>query len=195
VFAALGLRPAAAQHSRAEAALLMRACAGARTVVELGVAEGGSAAELRSVMSPEGHLYLVDPYEPGRLRMSMALMVARRTVGDVRGARASWLRSRSDEAVRSWAEPIDFLFIDADHSYERASADWHLWTPFVSPRGHVAMHDSVVFAGGWADESSGPVRLLQEILAGEPEWALVGQADSMTVLQRRPTHEAPRYRP
>lgn len=186
VFAALGLRPAAAQHSHAEAALLMRAAAGARIVVELGVAEGGSAAELRSVISPEGHLYLVDPYEPGRLRVSMALIIARRTVADVQGAPVSWLRSRSDEAVRGWTEPIDFLFIDADHSYERASSDWRLWTPFVAPGGQVALHDSVAFPGGWAYEDSGPVRLLQEILSGEPEWALTDQVDSLTVLRRRP---------
>jgi glycosyltransferase involved in cell wall biosynthesis/predicted O-methyltransferase YrrM len=163
----------------------MRWAAGAHTVVELGVAEGGSAAELRSVMSPRGRLYLVDPYEPGRLGVSMARVVARRTVGEVRGASVTWLRSRSDDAVRGWNEQIDFLFIDADHSYERASSDWRLWTLFVPPGGCVAMHDSVVFPGGWTDPDTGPVRLLQEILRGEPDWELVGQADSTSVLRRR----------
>ena len=184
VFAALGLRPAAAQHSRAEAALLMRYAADAGIVVELGVAEGGSAAELKSVMSPSGLLCLVDPYEPGRLRISMARIAARRTVRGVDGGRVTWVRARSDEAVNVWDQQIDFLFIDADHSYERARSDWTLWTPFVRSGGYVALHDSVVFPGSWTDARSGPVLLLEELLAEKPGWALVDQADSLTVLRR-----------
>src|SRR5262249_59011023 len=57
VIGALGIRPPIAQHTHAEAALLMRHAAGAETIVELGVAEGGSAAELRAGMAPTGHLY------------------------------------------------------------------------------------------------------------------------------------------
>jgi glycosyltransferase involved in cell wall biosynthesis/predicted O-methyltransferase YrrM len=184
VFGALGLRPAVAQHSDAEAEVLMRYGANARVIVELGVAEGGSAAELRSVMSPAGHLHLVDPYEPGRLRVSMALIVARRTVSRVSRGHVRWLRLRSDEAIRGWTQPIDFLLIDADHSYERAAGDWRLWSPFVVPGGYVALHDSAVFPGGWTDERSGPVRLLDEILRGESEWLLVDQVDSLSVLRR-----------
>ena len=162
----------------------MRHAASARTIVELGVAEGGSAAELRAVMSPTGHLYLVDPYERGRLGMSFAWLVAHRAVNGVRGGQVTWLRSRSDAAVRGWRRPIDFLFIDADHSYDRAAGDWRLWTPFVPPGGQVALHDSAVFTGGWTDERSGPVRLLGEILSAGLGWSLVDQADSLSILRR-----------
>ena len=184
VFGALGLRPAVAEHSQAEAQLLMRYAAGARTVVELGVSEGGSAAELRSVMSPAGRLYLVDPYKRGRLGVAMARIVARRLVKAIHRARVTWLRRCSDEAARGWRRPIDFLFIDADHSYERAASDWRTWAPFVRPGGHVALHDSVVFAGGWTDERSGPVRLLEEIRRSNAGWTLVDQVDSLSVLRR-----------
>jgi glycosyltransferase involved in cell wall biosynthesis/predicted O-methyltransferase YrrM len=183
VFGALRLRPAVAEHSRAEAVLLMRYAAGVRTIVELGVAEGGSAAELRSVMSPAGHLYLVDPYERGRLGVSMARITARRTVNRVGRGRVRWLRTRSDQAIHNWHRPVDFLFIDADHSYSATARDWHLWTPFVRDGGHVAMHDSAVFPGGWTGDRSGPVRLLQEIRTGEPRWTLVDQADSLSILR------------
>jgi predicted O-methyltransferase YrrM len=183
VFAVLGLRPAAAQHSRAEAALLTRYAAGAGTAVELGVAEGGSAAELRSVIAANGELVLVDPYEPGRLGISLAQIVARRTVGAVPNGRVRWLRARSDAAAIGWCRPIDFLFIDADHSYERARSDWRLWTPFVSVGGHVALHDSVIFSGGWTDLRSGPVALLEEVRR-DSGWEVGDQADSTTVLVR-----------
>ena len=190
LFGALGMRPPIAQHSHTEAALLMRYAAGADTIVELGVAEGGSAAELRAAMSPRGQLFLVDPYEPGRFGLSLVRMVARRAVNDVRRGRVKWVRSPSDVAVVGWGRRIDFLFIDADHSYERAAGDWSLWTPFVAPGGHVALHDSVVFPGGWTDERSGPVRLLGEILAPPlapaVAWTLVDQADSLSILRREP---------
>jgi predicted O-methyltransferase YrrM len=163
----------------------MRYAEAAKAVVELGVAEGGSAAELRSVMAYDGRLYLVDPYEPGRLGLSMARIVARRTVRRVQRGEVSWLRARSDEAASGWKDALDFLFIDADHSYDRVERDWRLWTPHVKAGGHVALHDSVVFAGGWTSEESGPVRLLAEITAGEPLWELREQADSMSVLQLR----------
>ncbi|MGA2928034.1 MAG: glycosyltransferase [Solirubrobacteraceae bacterium] len=184
VFGALRLRPAVAQHSDPEAALLKRYAADAEVIVELGVAEGGSAAELRSVMSPTGRLYLVDPYEPGRLGLSMARIVARRTVNRVRRGRVTWLRLRSDAAVRGWSKAISFLMIDADHSYERAASDWYNWTPFVEPGGYVALHDSAVFPGGWTNARSGPVQLLKEIRQRAPEWVLVDQADSLSVVRR-----------
>jgi GT2 family glycosyltransferase/predicted O-methyltransferase YrrM len=184
IFGALRMRPAVAQHTPGEAAMLMRYGTGAETLVELGVAEGGSAVELRSVMSSTGRLYLVDPYEPGRLGVSLARIVARRTVDSVRRGTVSWIRLRSDQAARDWDRQIDFLFIDADHSYERAASDWRLWSPFVPVGGHVALHDSVVFEGGWTDKQSGPVRLLREIRRGEPDWSLVDQADSTSILCR-----------
>ncbi len=38
-------------------------------------------------------------------------------------------------------EPIDFLFIDGDHSYEGASRDFELYAPMVRPGGLVMFHD------------------------------------------------------
>lgn len=181
VFGAVGLRPAVAQHTRSESELLMRYATGATTLVELGVAEGGSAAELRSVMAPNGTLYLVDPYERGRLGLNMAQIVARRAVGSVERGRADWIRARSYEAANGWNDAIDFLFIDAEHSYERAAEDWNLWSPHVRLGGHVALHDSAVC--DWVSEDWGPARLLAEI-RGDASWELVGQADSLSVLRR-----------
>jgi len=64
VIALLGLRPPAAEHSEAEAQLLVKYGSGARCAVEIGVSEGGSAYELAQVAAPDSTLYLVDPYFP-----------------------------------------------------------------------------------------------------------------------------------
>lgn len=37
--------------------------------------------------------------------------------------------------------PIDFLFIDGDHSYEGVKADYEKYSPLVRSRGIIALHD------------------------------------------------------
>jgi predicted O-methyltransferase YrrM len=40
-----------------------------------------------------------------------------------------------------WSVPIDFLYIDADHSYEGCKADIMAWAPHVVKGGVIAGHD------------------------------------------------------
>lgn len=184
VFGALGLRHSLFQGTEAEARLLRQHAAGARLIVELGVAEGGSAVQLRSVMAHDGCLYLVDPYEPGRAGISLARIIARRAVGASANGRAVWLRQRSDQAARDWTGTIDFLHIDADHEFDRASRDWADWHVHVPVGGTVAFHDSAVFPGGWPTPEWGPVRIVESILAERSDWRLAARADSMSLLRR-----------
>ena len=62
MYAWLGLRPFLAQHTAAEHAALQRWALGRTTLAEIGVAEGVSALALREAMSPDGTLYLIDPF-------------------------------------------------------------------------------------------------------------------------------------
>jgi len=52
----------------------------------------------------------------------------------------------TDQAAEEWEEngsdPIDFLFIDADHTHEQAKKDFDNWSKFVSPCGIIALHDT-----------------------------------------------------
>lgn len=59
-------------------------------------------------------------------------------------------------------QPIDFLFIDGDHTYEGAKADFEMYGPLVRPGGLMAFHDILVQAG-WDDV--GVHRLWAEIKA------------------------------
>lgn len=183
IFAVLGLRAPAAQHTQAEGQLLCEHAKGASTLVEIGVAEGGSASELRTVIAHDGTMYLVDPYVPGRLGVSLMLVVARRTVGAVGNGKVNWLRKFSFDAARDWDERIDFLFIDGDHSFEGVTRDWDDWTPHVRVGGRVALHDARVFPGGWTQVESGPVRLAADV-GDDPRWRVAGAADSTIVFER-----------
>jgi len=53
------------------------------------------------------------------------------------------VRDQSAKALVHVPTPIDFLFIDGDHSYDRVKADWHSFTPHMSPFGVVVFHDTI----------------------------------------------------
>lgn len=59
---------------------------------------------------------------------------------------AMHLALSTDQAAEVWKEfggdPIDFLFIDADHTYEQAKKDFNNWSKFLSPCGIIALHDT-----------------------------------------------------
>ncbi|MDH1262584.1 class I SAM-dependent methyltransferase [Pseudomonas sp. GD03944] len=50
------------------------------------------------------------------------------------------------EVVRSTVSELDLLFIDGDHSYEGAKADWEYYKVFLKPGAVVIFHDY-----GWAE--------------------------------------------
>jgi len=60
------------------------------------------------------------------------------------------------------AEPLELLFVDGDHSYEGARADFERWQAFVRPDGHVLFHDAVD-TGGYGNVYPGVARLVGEI--------------------------------
>lgn len=56
------------------------------------------------------------------------------------------LRGNSPDMAKGFDEPIDFLFIDGDHSYDGVKADVDAWFPKLKPDATVAFHDI-----GWAE--------------------------------------------
>jgi predicted O-methyltransferase YrrM len=155
----------------------------AGVIVEIGVAEGGSAWEAAQVMRPDATLHLIDPY----FRRTMggfvpARVIARRLVDSVARGPVSWHECFSHEAVEGWANSIDFLFIDGDHTYDGVRRDFEEWTPHLAAGGSVALHDARL-QSGWTRPEHGPARLLAE-LAASPAWAVTGGVDSLAVLRR-----------
>jgi predicted O-methyltransferase YrrM len=179
---ALRLRPAIAQHTPAEGAAIERHATGARTIVEIGVAEGGSAWHARRVMDPNGRLVLIDTY-PKRWGLNLSSITARRLVARESRGTVEWRHERSDQTIRSFEGEIDFLLIDGDHDYEPVRRDWEDWSPRVAAGGAVAFHDALVGAP-WMDESFGSARFVRELLESENGWQLVDSADSLAVFKR-----------
>jgi predicted O-methyltransferase YrrM len=187
-FAWAGLRPPVAQHTEAEHRALEKYARGCTSVVEIGVAEGASAVALRTTMSPEGNLYLVDPFHLSRVRMwNFLRRAARRAVSAKRDPRIMWIEAFSHEAVAAWNRPIDFLLIDGDHREEAVEQDWNDWHPHVMENGIVAFHDARLFPGGWTSPEYGPVRFVDRVFRNKvsSSWLIVEEVDSLVFVRRK----------
>jgi hypothetical protein len=78
------------------------------------------------------------------------------------------LRVADSRTVEPPPDPIELLFIDGDHSYEGAAADFERWSAFVRPSGHVLFHDAVD-RGGYGNVYPGVTRAVAEV-ERDPEW-------------------------
>ena len=178
----LGLVRPDTQTTDAERACIAGHAAGRRSIVELGVMHGVTTALLRSVMAPEGVVTGIDRHPPGRLFVSFERLTAKRELARHPRGSAVLLRQWSHEAARDWTAPIDFLFIDGDHSWNGLDRDWRDWTTHVVAGGLVALHDSRSMPNR-ADLDS--VRFTKEVVLHDARFSVVDAVDSLTVLERR----------
>jgi Methyltransferase domain len=183
VFGAFGLRPPAIEHTEAEGVLLRHYAAGRRYLVEIGVAEGGGGWELRKVMDPDGILRLIDPYHLSNFGpLSPTRLIAHRLVGSVHRGSVEWIEKFSHDAIHGWRHPIDFLFMDGDHSHGAVTRDWDDWSPHLTADAVVAIHDANPDAP-WVGQDDGPPALVRRI-TGTTDWRELDTADSLVILGR-----------
>jgi predicted O-methyltransferase YrrM len=182
-----GLAGPTTQTTADERNCLARHATGRTRVAEIGVWHGVTTCVLRRAMDATGLLYAIDPYHVGRLGVSFQRLIARREVGRVPGGRVEWLRMTGADAARYLAAndpaPVDFVFIDGDHSFEGLQADWEGWSPLVAVGGLVALHDSRSSPSRNIDDA-GSVRYTSTIIRHDTRFEMVEEVDSLTVLAR-----------
>jgi len=179
----LGIHTARTQLSRPETEQLIQLAGTAESIVELGVFEGATSLHLRKSMRPSGTLYGIDPFFSGFVGFSYGLSIATREVNKSNNGKVQFIQKMSYEASAGWAKPIDLLFVDADHAYEAVKQDWLEWSPFIRRGGHIALHDSCVYAGR-CGPTVGPVLLVNELKKVPGRFKLVRQVDTLSVFQR-----------
>ena len=119
-----------------------------KTGVEVGVAFGGHAQSILEAPTVE-RLYGIDPYkhidgynDPMNLPQEEFDEVYKFTLDRLSGfgERYRHLRKFSKDAIDEVPE-VDFVYIDADHSYEGVWGDICTWFPKVRAGGVIAGHD------------------------------------------------------
>jgi predicted O-methyltransferase YrrM len=195
LFAWAGIRPVFAQHSLSEDEALRRWARNRRIVVEIGVAEGGSAIALGASMLESGSLYLIDPYHlsrfkwinsPRRAARTALVEMVRNSSVSRQGITVTWIEEFSSHVAKNWTRPIDFLFIDGDHEEAAVRKDWDDWHKFIAPRGIVAFHDARVFPGGWTAPADGPVRAVDSLFRQEKiqGWKIAEEVHSLVIVEK-----------
>lgn len=122
-----------------------------KVVVELGSWLGASAiAMARCVRRWGGTVTCVDTWAgdlnddggsaDGRWPL-MILSCARGMVEAGVGANVRLIPAMTRDAARCWTQPIDCLYIDADHSHDGVLADLEAWVPHVRDGGVMAGDD------------------------------------------------------
>jgi predicted O-methyltransferase YrrM len=179
----VGLAEAETQTTERERACLATHATGRRRLAEIGVWHGVTTARLREVMDPSGELSAIDPYPAGRLRLSLQERIAHRLVGRASGGQVRWLKMNSVQAARDH-HPVDFLFIDGDHTEAGLLADWNAWSGLVESGGVVALHDSRSTPERRIEEA-GSVKVTNEVILRDPRFEGIEAVDSLTILRRR----------
>jgi predicted O-methyltransferase YrrM len=117
----------------------MKHVVGAKVVVEIGCYEGKTTAALGS--RTDGLVYSIDPFFKGRLGICYGEFIARSHCRRRRLSNVRFVKGFSHQAAPGFDSEIDFLFLDADHSFEATKRDWDDWFPKVKNGAIIAMHD------------------------------------------------------
>lgn len=119
-----------------------------KTVVEIGTCHGGTLYLWCQAASPDATLVSIDlpegefggGYKSCRTTFYQDFARSGQTIHLLRGDSHS---SQTMERVREKLDnrPIDFLFIDGDHTYAGVKQDFELYSPLVAANGLIALHD------------------------------------------------------
>lgn len=161
--------------------MILRYSRDARVICEIGCYEGKTSVAL--ALNTTGMVYSIDPFFPGRLGICYTEWVARihRWREGVRNL--VFLKGLSVEVGPTFDLPIDFLFIDADHSYEAIKADWKEWFPKLRRNGFVALHDAKPAVN--SPQALGSMKFYREDLPHILDVSERDSVDSLVIVQRR----------
>lgn len=119
-----------------------------RITVELGTWRGASAIALaRTVVPWNGLIYCVDTFtggvNGGRVpHVPKMLTETGNNIGIAGVAnRIRLIVTTTTDAASAWSLPVDFLYVDADHTKAGCAADLDAWWPHVRDGGLVAGDD------------------------------------------------------
>lgn len=162
-----------------------------RSLVEIGVFEGGSTLVLRQLMHPEGVLTGIDPFveiEPAEAGQRGNLTISKMIVNRCKRGQVRFISDFSHNAAKTWTEPLDFVFIDGDHSEEGCQQDFEDWEKFVKPGGVILFHDARL---GRPSEQpwmgcEGSTEVVNKLFRRQqhPRWKIVDEGGSIVVIQR-----------
>jgi predicted O-methyltransferase YrrM len=156
-----------------------------KTIAEIGVFEGFNTRKFALNSPSDAIIYAIDPFFKGYFGICYGKIIARN----------DWKKNKINNKIKileglSWdiasliREPLDFIFVDGDHSFEAVEKDFELYNPKLSATGTIAFHDSRIFPGGWTGPEWGPVQFIDKLIRTNQNWKIVEEVDSITFIQK-----------
>lgn len=183
----LGLAAPETQLTLSEQDCLRRYARDRRVLVEIGVWHGVTTRLLREVMADDASLMAVDPFAPGRLGFSPQRVIAGHVVSRSSRGSVEFLRMTGADAAALYASrdlpPVDFVFVDGDHSIDAVTEDWEGWSPLVRAGGIVVLHDSRSSLERKIDDAGSAV-FTREVIRHDERFEVIDEIDTVTVVRR-----------
>ena len=181
----LGLASAQTQASSAEIQAIIKFAQGKKCLAEIGVFHGVNTLNMRKAMSPHGILIAIDPFCRsffGIRGYGWARRIAHHEVAKSRNGNVIWIEDFGKN-VPSRPEvakllPVDFLFIDGDHSWDGLRGDWESWSCCIQTNGIVALHDSL------NSGQCGSEKFTKEVILRDSRFEVIALVDTLTILKR-----------
>jgi predicted O-methyltransferase YrrM len=157
-------------------------------IVEIGSYKGKSTVMLASVAAHYGlgPVLAIDPHT-GPSPTDRVLKVTTSTFDEFQASLKSAgvqehveaHREFSGVVAKDWSRPIRLLWIDGDHTFRGAKADFDLFTPHLVEGGVVALHDAL-------NAFEGPIRVFVEEILRSDRYGPAGVVQSTAWGQFRP---------
>jgi cephalosporin hydroxylase len=112
-------------------------------VCEIGARRGGTLILFAHVAAPDARIISLDiDYTPLQIKLNHYFTRARQ---ELYALRADSHAASTLSQVQQWlaGQPLDFLFIDGDHSGAGVRRDFEMYAPLVRSGGIIAFHDIV----------------------------------------------------
>ena len=110
---------------------------------EIGVLEGEHAFQMLKHLNIK-KLYLIDSYEnyeeDFQYKLSGAKEKAEELLREYKD-KIIWIEKYSDDAIKDIKEELDFVYIDANHSYPYVKKDIENYYPLIKKGGIISGHD------------------------------------------------------
>lgn len=122
------------------------------TIVDIGTCEGRTTLAMAVASKPNVKIHTIDINDNPKFHSHIKVLgLEDKIVVNV---------ARSQDFVKGWKKPIDFIFIDGDHRYLTVKDDTVKWTPFVKSGHYISWHDYKNYSdtvGRAVDESEGEI--------------------------------------
>lgn len=182
-----GLDRPQTQVTDAENKALTSYLPGRKKIVEIGVFEGGTTHLFAERSDDDAVVFGIDPFVKGRLGISWTELIARHYNKRHLASGKIQFLSKFSTAIEETdiAPPIDFLFIDGDHSLDGITADWTKWREWVPSGGIIALHDTLLTQDKPNGYALGSVEYFHNHIQYDPDFDLLMQKDSLSVMRKK----------